>query len=164
MPVYIQRTIQQFEYVFFACPLNPEGYTFQCVFCSKYFKTDSERKTHLIECAIEETGEDFYESYMLDDETSVSDALNDKHVYIETVKEFIKTNELRGFEFSDANIIKEYIKNKLVSNGFRDKLYNSIFKIYSFFFQVTEEEENEARNDWANYVFQKAKKIILKYQ
>jgi hypothetical protein len=59
--------LQEFEKDFFACPMNTEGHTFQCVFCSDYFITESERKNHL-------------------KETSVGDALNEEHIYSETIK------------------------------------------------------------------------------
>jgi hypothetical protein len=62
---------------------------------------------------------------------------------------------LRDFEIFDARFIKEYIKRKLFSNAVMNIKPHLIYKLYSFFFEVTKEEENEVQNDWVNYVLRK---------
>jgi hypothetical protein len=148
MPEYIQRTLSQLETEFYKCGMNPEGYMFSCVFCGEFFRTTRLRKDHMMECALEHTDDEYDEDFMLDEDTSVADELYDNNVYLETIKDFIRSNELRDFVSHNGDQIQEYIKRRLKHNGINTPKNRLIFKIYDFFFVVPNSEREVAKKEW----------------
>ena len=77
---------------------------------------------------------------------------------INTMKEFIKTNELKEIESQTIDEILLYIKNKLLKN--RSLYYKSFcsdvninsFDIYKFFFGNSEELEKKVLEEYCRFL------------
>lgn len=153
MPTYTPRTLAEYPTEFYRCPANPEGNEFICVFCMQDFKTSADRKSHMEECAIEVTGEEFDEDYMIEDESSISDILHDHEVVSHTVKALIVSDELRRLAHNTSAYIQEHIKTILINNGIcRPPSKQLVFQIYRFFFEVSIDEWKIVRKEFCDEI------------
>jgi hypothetical protein len=148
MPTYITRNIQDYPTEFYRCPANPEGLEFICFFCSNLYKTKSACISHMKKCCRDEDME--YSDYLeVDDSAATVDDYHRSHIAESTtIKTYITNNELASLTELPSNEIIEKIKIRLLENGFHDNeckfnLLNTSFRIYKFFFIVSDEEKSE---------------------
>lgn len=155
MPVYKRRFLKNYPHEFWRCAANPEGYGYPCVFCCEFFKTKYQQMSHMEECAEEHTGEEYDEEYMIDDDLTVGDINRDNEIYESTIKNFIRSNELEALSNQQGEFIERYIKRKLFENGMSLIEDHKVFKIYEFFFEVTEAEKDAAHEKWVERIMEK---------
>jgi hypothetical protein len=141
MPIYRNRTLNDYPTEYYRCGANEEGYEFICPFCANFYKTKSARISHMKKCCIEHNDEEYSEEVYLDEDVTVGDYLRNAEAIKNTIKNYLTTNELQQYVNNTGDEIREKIKQKLQSNGYEESIGTEEFLIYKFFFEVTEEED-----------------------
>jgi hypothetical protein len=154
MPQYKRRLLKDYPSEFWKCIPNPGGNAYCCFFCNDFFKTKSQRKSHMKECMLEETGEEYDEEYLFEEDVSLADILRESDVCESIIKDFIRSNEMESMSDKTGNEIQAYIMRKMCENGVRKPDITMIFKIYNFFFDVPEAEYEAYRNKWVQEVME----------
>jgi hypothetical protein len=143
MPVYRNRTLNDYPVEYYRCRANEEGYEFTCPFCGNSFKTKSARISHMKKCCIEHNDEEYSEEVYLDDNMTVGDYFRNVEAVKNTIKHYLNTNELLQYVNNTGDEIREKIKQKLISNEYSESsIGTDVYLIYKFFFEVTEEERH----------------------
>jgi hypothetical protein len=151
MPEYKRKTLDQFPREFYKCHANPEGNEFRCAFCEEFLKTKACRLSHMKICSFQETGEDYDEENILDNDLTVGDYLHSLEIYNNLIRHFIVSNELESKSNQSSLQIQNYIQTKLTENGYlSDSLKRNSFLIYNFFFEVSEEELENIIETWVD--------------
>jgi len=146
MPVYTPQTVESIKlYLVLSCPF--------CLYSSPTIKYKSQMLNHIKNCNEYQQENDNIEDdeYGEEDET-IGYYLNWRINIINTVKKFIRTNELSLIHNQTPEEIRIYIKNKLLENILIDRRVDlDTFSIYRWFFDI---------NDLEN---QKMDEVIEKY-
>jgi len=148
MPLYKRRLPDAYPREYFNYDTNPEGYEFACAFCEVFFKTKSGRLSHMKRCVVNHTGEEYDEECYLNGDLTVADHLRAEEELSTIIRQFIQSNELEPLSDQTGDQIQTYIKAKIqfVNIG-RDSVDFKVFKMYEFFFEVTESEKDKAYSD-----------------
>jgi hypothetical protein len=142
MPSYIRRTPEQFH-SFYETQDNPEGRHHICVLCGKACVTQSGMLSHLRKCVEQEFGEPYSDAYEIGDGFTIRDAVSNRYVVAHQIREYITSNSLEQYHERSSHEIIRVVMAHLLSKGHTEcDLYNEAFKIYRYFFETTEEEEN----------------------
>lgn len=145
MPAYLRRTPAEFPTEFCRSPANPEGFEFYCCFCLNHYRTRRGLIQHMRRCDDNPDVDQDLEELYIDDNETVGDFLNNHEIISNTVKIYIRTNELESFSDRSGTEIQNIIEAKLRDNGYADHtdLYRVKFLIYQFFFETTDTEKTE---------------------
>ena len=130
-----------------------------CPFCGDYTtKQKHYLLNHFKKCEQYDGHVDDVLSYDMDDNFTVENYIEQQVNLINTMKEFIKTNELKDIESQTIDEILLYIKNKLLNN--RPLYYKSSYSdidihscdIYEFFFGKSEELEKRVLEEYCRFL------------
>jgi hypothetical protein len=150
MPQYKRNLLENYPREFWRSLLNPEGHVYRCFFCDEFFETKSQSIQHMKVCALEETGEEYDETYLVYEDIRLRDKLNDNEIYDSTIKEFIRSNMLESLTDQTGEAIQAYILEKLIENGMKSPSSWMVYEIYAFFFEASSADRFLFRNKWAN--------------
>jgi hypothetical protein len=131
MPVYTPQTIDNVKlYLVLACPF--------CLYSSPTITYKSQMLNHIKNCSEYEQENDNIEDDECDDgEETIGNYLDWRINIMNTVKKFIRTNELALINNQTPEEIRIYIKNKLLENILIDRRVDlDTFSIYRWFFDM----------------------------
>lgn len=138
MPLYIPQTVESIHlYAIIDCPF--------CSYNSPAIKYKSQILSHINKCKEHERENDNIEDDDCNDgEETVGYYLNWRINLFDTVKKFIRTNELVSLHTQSPEQIRQYIKNKLLENiTFDTRADMDTFWIYTKFFEMNDLESQK---------------------
>jgi hypothetical protein len=151
MPVYTPQTEETINiYAILDCPF--------CSYRSPSVKYRSQMLNHIKKCNEHEQENDNIEDDEHDEDgETIRQYLDWRINLINTVKKFIRTNELDLINNQTPEQIREYIKNKLLENIVRDRRIDiDTFWIYTKFFELCEVESQK----WNNVIEEYTERVL----